>query len=272
MTARWFHWGSGRLRGEGGVFASHPPYPLLLLPLIPPPPFQPTRGEGEGWRPDARRRRAHRRWRLSRSWSRVHDSGPRRRASPRRAEGVWSLSKYSSSHKDWACRAGLHPPSNADALCAIPPRAPRLYVHQTSSRGGSAVPAGTVGRGCTRRRTRAPCATRQTRTMVNVSENCYNPPKPAQAGFAFHSRGLQPHGKGAYRMYCSISISPTAHSAERIQCSISISPTPGAPIGYRLSAIGYRLSAIAYSEPRRLVARRCAICTIMASHRERPAQ
>ena len=116
----------------------------------------------------------------------------------------------------------------------------------------SAVPTRTVGRGCTRRRTRASCATRQTRTMVNVSENCYNPPKPAQAGFAFHSRGLQPHGKGAYRMYCSISISPTAHSAERIQCSISISPTPGTPIGYRLSAIGYRLSPI--QNPRRLVA------------------
>ena len=138
----------------------------------------------------ARRRRAHRRWRLSRSWSGAHDSRSRRRASPWIAEGVWSLSKYSSSHKDWACWAGLHPPSNADALCAIPPRAPRLYVHQTSSRGGSAVPARTAGRGCTRRRTRAPCATRQIRTMVNVSENCYNPPKPAQASFAFHSRGL----------------------------------------------------------------------------------
>ena len=104
-------------------FFPHPPSPL------------PHAGEGEFGRPDARRRRAHRRWRLSRSWSRVHDSGPRRRASPRRAEGVWSLSKYSSSHKDWACWAGLHPPSNADALCAIPPRTPRLCVHQTGSRG-----------------------------------------------------------------------------------------------------------------------------------------
>jgi hypothetical protein len=168
-------------KGEGGVqmpFFPHSPSPL------------PHAGEGEFGRPDARRRRAHRRWRLSRSWSGAHDSRSRRRASPRRAEGVWSLSKYSSSHKDWACWAGLHPPSNADALCAIPPRAPRLYVHQTSSRGGSAVPARTAGRGCTRRQTRAPCATRQIRTMVNVSENCYNPPKPAQASFAFHSRGL----------------------------------------------------------------------------------
>ena len=115
-------------KGEGGVqmpFFPHPPSPL------------PHAGEGEFGRPDARRRRAHRRWRLSRSWSRVHDSGPRRRASPRRAEGVWSLSKYSSSHKDWACWAGLHPPSNADALCIIPPRAPRLRVHRTGSRGGA---------------------------------------------------------------------------------------------------------------------------------------
>ena len=44
---------------------------------------------------------------------------------------------YSSSHKDRSCRAGLHPPSSADALCIIPPRAPRLRVHRTGSRGGA---------------------------------------------------------------------------------------------------------------------------------------
>ena len=141
-------------KGEGGVqmpFFPHPPSPL------------PHAGEGEFGRPDARRRRAHRRWRLSRSWSRVHDSGPRRRASPRRAEGVWSLSKYSSSHKDWACWAGLHPPSNADALCAIPPRIPRLCVHQTGSRGGAKA------RRSGARRKRASRATWQTplRTAIN---------------------------------------------------------------------------------------------------------
>ena len=50
---------------------------------------------------------------------------------------------------------------------------------------------------------------------------------PAQAGFAFHSRGLQPHGKGAYQIYFSISISPTAGGAYWIYFSIFISPTAG---------------------------------------------
>ena len=113
---------------------------------------------------------------------------------------------YSSSHKDWSCWAGLHPPSKADAVYAIPSRAPRLRVHQTGSRGGAearrarAGLARSVRRGCTRRWKRAlhvpprggtvggtacraphtrrwkwaPRATRQTRTRVNVFENCYN--------------------------------------------------------------------------------------------------
>jgi len=55
----------------------------------------------------------------------------------------------------------LHPPSKADAVCAIPPRAPRLCVHQTGSRGGAearrarAGLARSVRRGCTRRWKRA---------------------------------------------------------------------------------------------------------------------
>ena len=40
---------------------------------------------------------------------------------------------------------------------------------------GIAVLTRPVGQGCTRRRKRAPRAMRQTRTRVNVSENCYNP-------------------------------------------------------------------------------------------------
>jgi len=95
---------------KGAVFPLVP-LPLLLLPLISPTP-SPTRGEGGVWASrclkrekvqaealperveapaglerlcqDARRRRAYLRWRFSHSWSRVHDSGPRRRASPRR--------------------------------------------------------------------------------------------------------------------------------------------------------------------------------------------
>ena len=47
------------------------------------------------------------------------------------------IENYSSSHKDWSGWAGLHPPSKADALCTIPPRASRLCVHQTGSRGGA---------------------------------------------------------------------------------------------------------------------------------------
>ena len=68
---------------------------------------------------------------------------------------------YSSSHKDWSCWAGLHPPSKADAVYAIPSRAPRLRVHQTGSRGGAearrarAGLARSVRRGCTRRWKRA---------------------------------------------------------------------------------------------------------------------
>ena len=68
---------------------------------------------------------------------------------------------YSSSYKDWSCWTGLHPPSKADALCNIPPRAPRLRVHRTGSRGGAearrarAGLARSVRRGCTRRWKRA---------------------------------------------------------------------------------------------------------------------
>ena len=83
---------------------------------------------------------------------------PRRRASPCIAEGfspaasavernIFSISIsptasaveriYSSSHKDWSCWAGLHLPSKADAVCALPPRAPRLCAHQTGSHGGA---------------------------------------------------------------------------------------------------------------------------------------
>ena len=118
---------------------------------------------------------------------------------------LMEIENYSSSHKDWSCWAGLHPPSKADAVCAIPSRAPRLCVHQTGSRGGAearrarAGLARSVRRGCTRRWKRAlhvpprggtvggtacraphirrwkwaPRATRQTRTRVNVFENCY---------------------------------------------------------------------------------------------------
>jgi|GEM_PF-3430646 len=250
MTARWFRWGSGRLRGEGGVFASHPPCPLLLLPLIPPPPFQPTRGEGGGWRPDARRRRAHRRWRLSRSWSRVHDSGPRRRASPRRAEGVWSLSKYSSSHKDWACWAGLHPPSNADALCAIPPRAPRLYVHQTSSRGGAeerrgrarfpqgpldgAAPVagrgrlvrhGRPGRWSTYLRTAIIRQSPRRRALHSIAEG-FSPTARAHTGCIAQS-------PSARRLIRQSGFNAQSPSAPR--------QAPLSAISYRVSSIGYRL-------------------------------
>jgi hypothetical protein len=55
----------------------------------------------------------------------------------------------------------LHPPSKADAVYAIPSRAPRLCVHQTGSRGGAearrarAGLARSVRRGCTRRWKRA---------------------------------------------------------------------------------------------------------------------
>jgi len=42
---------------------------------------------------------------------------------------------YSSSHKDWSCWTGLNTLSKADALCDTAPRAPRLRVHRTGSRG-----------------------------------------------------------------------------------------------------------------------------------------
>ena len=83
-------------RGEGGSLGVLMPetgdgtqgLPQKPTPVSTPLPPLPHAGEGEFGRPDARRRRAHLRWRLSHSWSRVHDSGPRRRASPRGAEGV----------------------------------------------------------------------------------------------------------------------------------------------------------------------------------------
>jgi hypothetical protein len=111
---------------------------------------------------------------------------------------------YSSSHKDWSCWAGLHPPSKADALCAIPSRAPRLCasdrltrrrggaerarrsckvcqtelhpsLETSASRATSRRRRGGHGMPCphTRRWKWAPRATQQTRTRVNVSENCY---------------------------------------------------------------------------------------------------
>ncbi len=66
-------------------------------------------------------------------------------------------SDYSSPHEDRSCRAGLNTPSKADALCDIPPRAPRLCVHQTGSRGGAEA------RRWEAQRKRASRATRQTR-------------------------------------------------------------------------------------------------------------
>ena len=52
---------------------------------------------------------------------------------------LMEIENYSSSHKDWSCWAGLHPPSKADALCAIPLRAPRLCASDrlTRRRGGA---------------------------------------------------------------------------------------------------------------------------------------
>jgi len=52
-------------------------------------------------------------------------------------DGKRRIPDDSSSHKDRSCWTGLHPPSKADALCAISPRAPRLRVHRTGSRGGA---------------------------------------------------------------------------------------------------------------------------------------
>ena len=82
----------------------------------------------------------------------------------------------------------------------------------------------------------------------SLCENCYNPLQPAQAGFAFHSRGLMvveqiirhsprrraspsiaegfsPTARRVERIKCSISMSTTARGAYRIKCSISTSPT-----------------------------------------------
>ena len=50
--------------------------------------------------------------------------------------GKGRIPVYSSSHKDWSCWTELNTPSKADALCNISPRAPRLCVHHTGSRGG----------------------------------------------------------------------------------------------------------------------------------------
>ena len=71
--------------------------------------------------------------------------------------------------KYWSCWTGLNTPAKADALCAISPCALRLCMHRTGSRGGAEA------RRWGAQRKRAPRATRQTWTRVNVSENCYNP-------------------------------------------------------------------------------------------------
>jgi len=120
---------------------------------------------------------------------------------------------YSSSHKDWSCWTGLNTPSESDASRAIPPLAPHLCVHQTGSRGGaesgSAALTSPVGRGCTRRRTRAPCVTGQTRTRVNVFANCYN----SQSSLA---RRHEAHTQ----IKCSLSISPQSPHAGGDACHL----------------------------------------------------
>ena len=53
------------------------------------------------------------------------------------ATEMMEIGNYSSSLKDCSGWTGLHTPSKADTLCVIPPRAPRLRVHRTGSRGGA---------------------------------------------------------------------------------------------------------------------------------------
>ena len=72
---------------------------------------------------------------------------------------------------------GFHPPTKADALCAIPPRlGGEQYIHRRDAESAerrSAALTQPFGRGYTCRRKRTPRVMRQTRTGVNVSENCY---------------------------------------------------------------------------------------------------
>ena len=189
------------------------------------------------------------------------------------------IENYSSSHKDWSCRAGLHPPSKADAVCAIPPRAPRLCVHQTSSCGGAearrwrarflqgpldgAAPVagrgrlvrhGRSGRWSTYLRTAIIRQSPRRRALHSIAEG-FSPTARAHTGCIAQS-------PSARRLIRQSGFNAQSPSAPR--------QAPLSAIGYRLSAIGYRLSPI--QNPRRLAAKRCAICTIMASHRERPAQ
>ena len=129
--------------------------PRAAAPLLPHPPnpLLPQGEKGESGHPDAQ--------------------NGRRNAI---AVGLMEIENYSSSHKDWFCRTGLHPLSKADAVCAIPPRASnRLTQRRGGAERGSAVLTRPAGRGCTRCRKQAPRATRQFQIGVNVSENCYNP-------------------------------------------------------------------------------------------------
>ena len=153
------------------------------------------------------------------------------------------IENYSSSHKDWSCRAGLHPPSKADAMCAIPPRAPRLCVHQTGSRGGAearrarAGLARSVRRGCTRRWKRALHVPPRGGA---VGGTACRAPTPVAGSGRLAQRGRpgrgstylrtaiifnlhQPHGKGRIPVYIlNFHFSPTARGAYRMYFSISI--------------------------------------------------
>ena len=190
---------------------------------------------------------------------------------------------YSSSHKDWSCWAGLHPPSKADAVYAIPSRAPRLRVHQTGSRGGAearrarAGLARSVRRGCTRRWKRALHVPPRGGA---VGGTACRAPTPVAGSGRLAQRGRPGRGSTYLRtainrsteravelkpsaMQCeahlcgqernNYSYSKTISPPEALSCRLSSIGYSSAPrqallsaISYRLSAISYRLSAIGY--------------------------
>jgi hypothetical protein len=141
--------------------------------------------------------------------------------------GSRGIAEYSSSHKDWSCWAGLHPPSKADAVCAIPSRAPRLCVHQTGSRGGAearrarAGLARSVRRGCTRRWKRALHAPPRGGA---VGGTACRAPTPVAGSGRLAQRGRP--GRGSTYLRTAInSQSPLARRLTRYSGFISQSPS-----------------------------------------------
>jgi len=157
-------------------------------------------------------------------------------------DGTRRISNDNSSYKDWSCWTGLHPPSKADALCAISPRAPRLRVHRTGSRGGAKARRAGAQRSHGRLDGAAPVAGSGRLAWQGgpgqgaiYLRTVINPVEPAQAGFALESRGQSPAARSECRFIFLIFITrgTTRRSCSSVIRVQAVEPDDVAPSTFR---------------------------------------